>query len=104
VQMSPKVIAGIIAFCVAMTGLFVSNMFVTMMIGEINRKRSPGNLVSYFGFTALKMQRIYDEYRRLYPDGKFHRYSSIAFGIAVIGLATIGALFAFTALRAAGTL
>jgi hypothetical protein len=29
-----------------------------MMIGVMNRKRAEGNLVSYLGFTAFKMQRI----------------------------------------------
>jgi len=104
VQMSPKVIAGIIAFCIAMSGVILANMFLTMMIGEINRKRQDGNLVSYFGFTAWKTQRIFDEYRRSYPEGKLHRYALIAFGIAVICLTTIAALFVFMAFRAAGTL
>lgn len=102
--MTAKVIVGVTAFCVALTGVIVANVYLTMMIGEINRKRQEGNLVSYFGFTAFKTQRIFDEYRRSYPQGRFHQYAMIAFGIAVIGLLTIAALLAITALQANGTL
>jgi hypothetical protein len=55
-------------------------MFFIMMIGEINRKRQEGNLVSFFGFTPLKTLRIFLEYRSLYPDGKLHIYSLAAVG------------------------
>ena|GEM_PF-3709943 len=57
-----------------MTGVFLKNMFLIMMIGEINRKRQEGNLVSYFGFIFPKMLQIFREYRSSYPDGKLHFY------------------------------
>jgi hypothetical protein len=87
-QMSARTIIGIIFFCVAMTGAFLGNMTLIMMIGEINRKRQEGNLISYFGFTFPKMLRIFREYRSLYPDGKLHIYNLAALAIMVIG--TIG--------------
>jgi hypothetical protein len=69
-QVNAKVITGTIAFCIAVTGVIVANMFMTMMIGEINRKRQHDRQVSYFGFTPFKTQRIFDEYRRSYPEGR----------------------------------
>jgi hypothetical protein len=54
--------------------------------GEINRKRRDGDLVSYFGFTFPKTMRIFDEYRRSYPDGRLHIYTWMAFALAMLGL------------------
>jgi hypothetical protein len=84
--MSLRAVTGIISFCVAMTGIFLANMFLTMMIGEINRKRRDGSVVSYFGFTLPKILRIFGEYRRSYLEGKLHIYALTAFGVAIIGL------------------
>jgi hypothetical protein len=69
-----------------MTSVFLANLFLFMMIGEINRKRQEGNLVSYFGFTFPKTQRIFVEYRALYPSSKMHIYALVAFAIAMAGL------------------
>jgi hypothetical protein len=84
--MSARVIAGIILFCVAMTGGFLANMFIIMMIGEINRKRQEGNIVSYFGFTFPKTLRIFREYRSSYPNGKLHICWYASFALAVVGM------------------
>jgi tellurite resistance protein TehA-like permease len=88
--MSTRVIAGIVSLCVVVTGLFLANMFLTMMIGEINRKRQDGSLVSYFAFTFPKMLRIFDEYRSSYPNGNMHIYALAAFAFAIIGLIGVG--------------
>jgi hypothetical protein len=87
--MSARIITGIVSFCLAMTGLFVANMLLTMMIGEINRKRQNGNLVSYFGFTFPKMLRIFGEYRSSYPGGHLHLYALAAFAVAMAGLISV---------------
>jgi hypothetical protein len=87
--MSPRVITGIIAFCVAMTGLFLANMFLMMIIGEINRKRQDDGLVSYFGFTLPKLLRIFGEYRRSSQHGNMHIYALAAFALAIIGLGIV---------------
>ena len=87
--MSVRAITGIISFCVALTGLFLANMLLTMMIGEINRKRQGGSLVSYFGFTFPKMLRIFGEYRSSYPSGKLHMYALGAFVLALLGLVSV---------------
>jgi len=64
-----------------------------MMIGEINRKREDGKLISYFGFTPPKTIRIFDEYRRLYPHGKLHIYALAVFALAMIALIIAGVLY-----------
>lgn len=84
--MGARVIAGIILFCVTLSAVFLSNLFVTMMIGEINRKRQESDLISYFGFTPPKTLRIFREYRRLYSDGRLHIYALVSFGFGMISL------------------
>jgi hypothetical protein len=88
-QMSVIAIIGIISFCVFLTGMFLANMFLMMIIGEINRKRQEGDLISYFGFAFPKMLRIFREYRSSYPDGKLHTYSLAAFAIAMSALISV---------------
>jgi len=69
-----------------LTGLLLANMFLMMMIGEINRKKSEEHLISYFGFTYTKLQRVYHEYRLLYPNGNLLKYYWISFALGVIGI------------------
>lgn len=87
--MSGRVVVGIVAFCIAGTGVFLGNMLTMIMIGEINRKRGEDNLVSYFGFTPQKSRMIIREYRRLYPDGKLHIYSYLAVVAVIAGMITV---------------
>jgi len=82
-------ITGIVSFCLVLTGVFIANMLLTMMIGEINRKRQEGDLVSYFGFTFPKMLRSFGEYRRSCPKGKLHVYTLAAFVLAMAGLISV---------------
>lgn len=84
-QISARAMIGIIFFCIAMTGVFLGGMTMVMMIGEINRRRQEGNLISYFGYTFPKMLRIFREYRSLYPDGKLHIYHLAAVAVMFIG-------------------
>jgi len=92
-QISLWLVIGIIAFCLALSGVISANMLVIMMIGEINRKREDGKLISYFGFTPPKTMRIFAEYRRLYPDGKLHIYALAVFALAMIALIIVGVLY-----------
>jgi hypothetical protein len=87
--MSGRVITGIVAFCIAGTGVFVGNMLTMMMIGEINRKRREDDLVSYFGFTPGKARMIVREYRRLYQDGKLHIYSYLIVVAVIAAMMTV---------------
>ena len=84
--MNTRIIGGIVCFCAAMTGLFLANWSLTVMIGEINRKRSDGDLVSYVGFTGPKILQICSEYHRLCPGGKALIYFAGAFALGMIGL------------------
>jgi hypothetical protein len=88
--MSPRIEIAIASFCIAMSGLFIANTFLTIMIAEINRKRQDGNMVSYFGFAFPKMRRIFKECRASYPDGYAHVYALTAFAFAMIGLISVG--------------
>jgi hypothetical protein len=91
--MTPSVLVAVIAFCIAMIGLTLANQFFSMMIGEINRKREEGNLISYFGFTPPKVLRIFSEYRSFYPSGKLHLLSLAAFLVGMSGLLCVAVCF-----------
>lgn len=82
-------VAGVASLCLALTGLFVANMLLTMMIGEINRKREAGAGVSYLGFSFPKILRIFGEYRRAYPSGRMHILALAAFATALLGLVSV---------------
>ena len=88
--MSVRAITGIVLFCVATSAIVLANMFLIMMIGEINRKRQDGNLVSYFGYTFPKTLQIFREYRSSYPKGKLHIYTWVAFALGMIGIIGVG--------------
>ena len=69
----------------------VSNIFMTMMVEEINRKKQKGNRVSYIGFTFFKMLRILNEYRLLYPGGQLYLYMRMVFALGMVCLVIVGA-------------
>ena len=73
----------------AISGVVLANMFLIMMIGEINRQRREDELISYFGFTFPKMQLIFREYRRLYPRGKLRLYAVTSFAAGMISLIVV---------------
>src|SRR5260370_32737522 len=83
-RLSTTAIVLIILFCLAVSAIFLCNLFLTMMIGEINRKREEGNLISYFGFTPFKTLRIFKEYRSVYPKGKLHIYALVTYALDVV--------------------
>jgi len=88
VQMTPRLITGVLALGLATIGMVVASLCAIVMIEQINRKRPKGDLVSYFGFTFWKNQRIFNEYRRLYPAGRLHVYAWSASALAIVGLLT----------------
>ena len=63
---------------------FVVTMLLTMMIGEINRKKADSETISYIGFHLLKMLTILSEYKRLYPKGRLRVQLAGALVIQVI--------------------
>ncbi len=88
--MSARVIVGVILFSFVVSGLVLSNIFLLMMIGEINRERKDDKPILYFGSTFPKMLLIFREYKRSYPAGKLHIYSLVAFAIALVALIGVG--------------
>jgi hypothetical protein len=84
--MTSREIIGVVLLCVSTSAAVFSNMLLTAMIGEINRERSEGNRISYFGFTFSKFQRILREYRECYPTGKLHIYFWCTFVVAMAAL------------------
>ncbi len=93
--MSQHLVVGLVSFSLALTGLFLTNLFLVMMVGEINRKRVEGNQVSYFGYTFPKIVRIFNEYRSSHPEGKKHIYAIVAFAFAIAGLVGVAAGLGF---------
>ncbi|MDX6403194.1 MAG: hypothetical protein QOH70_649 [Blastocatellia bacterium] len=83
---SIRIIAGVIFFCLGTASAIISTMFRTMMIGEVNRKKSEDELISYVGSTPLKTQRIFSEYRRLHPNGRLHLYARASLIVMMIAL------------------
>jgi hypothetical protein len=81
-------IAGVL-FLVAVSGVITANMVLYMMIGEVNRKRSDQDQISYFGFWIGKLALIVHEYRRLYPRGRLNGWMWGLFFSSV--LAMVGA-------------
>jgi hypothetical protein len=84
--MSARLVAGVLAFGVAMTAVFLGNLFLRKMIEEINRQRPEGDQVDYFWFTLPKSLRIFAEYRSLYPDGKYADHARAAIASAAVGM------------------
>ena len=67
---SARTVVVVVLLVVASTGAYVANMFIMMMIGEINRKRAETNLISYLGFTLPKVIRILTKNTTLLSERK----------------------------------
>jgi hypothetical protein len=52
------------------TCAIISGYMAFQEIGEVNRRLSEDQQFAYYGFYPGKMQRIKQEYRRLYPKGR----------------------------------
>ena len=55
----------------------LSSFFLLQEIGEVNRKLSDAEQISYWGMHPGKMDRIKSEYMRLYPTGNSDRMRRI---------------------------
>jgi hypothetical protein len=88
-ELIARLIIGIVAFCAATTAAIYSSMIEARMIDEINRKKSEGDLISQFWFTAQKHARIRKEYRQLYPDGKLLTYLWTATAVVFTGFVVV---------------
>jgi hypothetical protein len=86
----------IIALGVLLTSVALGNLIWFAMIGEINRKRDDAHQISYFGSTPLKFAAVVEQYRALYPKGRYSSY------LLLCTVVTVGAVI--TAAIAAGFL
>ena len=92
-QVNARIIGAIVFLGVATTATILANIFATMMIGEINRKRQDRPLLSYFNFTIPKILEMFSEYRLLYPSGKLHIVTSAAVAVGFLGIIGFGICF-----------
>jgi hypothetical protein len=75
-------------FLIAISCVISANFVLFAMIGEINRKLPDDQRISYFWFHPAKYRRIYNEYRRLFPAGRYLIYyrSLLYSGFALLGV------------------
>ena len=88
-QISAPLIIAIVSFCVGTCCAILSTIYTYIMIGELNRKRPDGNLISYFGFALPKTIQIFREYRRSYPEGRLHIYTWITMALSFIAMFSV---------------
>jgi hypothetical protein len=62
---------------------------MTMMIGELNRRRHEDDQISYFGFTLPKVVRILREYQVTCPTGQRRLYYFVCGGCVVAGMIVV---------------
>ena len=68
-------------FALGVTCGIISSYIACHEIGEVNRKLPEGKQFAYYGFYPGKMQKIKQEYKRLYPNGRMETLR-VAFVIA----------------------
>ncbi len=84
--MNALTVVAILSFGIGLSSAFMGNLFIFMMIGEVNRKRDDENQTPYFGWRPGKRSGIFGEYRRLYPEGRLLIYVFVASAVMVIGV------------------
>jgi hypothetical protein len=77
-------IAAGVLFCLATVGIFLSNLFLIVIIGELNKRRRQSNQLSIFFLMPWRISAIFNEYRLRYPEGRFLRYVYIGL---IVGMA-----------------
>jgi len=75
-----------ISFSIFLAGCFCANLFLMMIVRELNERRQESNAVSYVGWTFPKVSRVFREYREINPTGRLAAYSLTGFGAMVLGL------------------
>lgn len=60
----------LLLFALGVTCGIISGYIACQEIGEVNRKLPEGEQFGYYGFYPGKMQKIKQEYKRLYPNGR----------------------------------
>lgn len=84
----------IVILCLAGSCAMLSSFLLWQEIGEVNRKLSDTEQISYWGMHPAKMARVKREYRRLYPAGKIdlgrRMFQYAGFGFMVLLLIPLG--------------
>ena len=88
-QVTARIAAGIIFFCVAMAAAMTGNLFYYKMITEINRERKDGGFVSHFG-PSWRVPAIFAQYRYFCPNGKLNTYMKISVAFGIVGMIVAG--------------
>ena len=89
----PLNISALLLILMGTSSILISSLVLSQEIGEVNRKLSNGDQISYWGMHAIKMAKIKREYKRLYPQGKldvirqvFQYAAFVFFALALIPL------------------
>jgi hypothetical protein len=70
---APHVIVGIIAFVCGVACAIASSFVVFEMVDRVNDKLSEEQQFSHIWWYWSKYQRLFAEYKRLYPNGRLRR-------------------------------
>jgi len=68
--------AGVLFVCLGTTCALIAGILTHREIGEVNRKLSDEEQISYSFMYPGKMQKIKAEYHRLYPNGRVDAWRS----------------------------
>jgi hypothetical protein len=75
--MSLQLLAQLLIFLSAVSCMIGAGFVTFAIIGEINRKLSEKDQISYLWSHYWKSRRIESEYRRLYPSGRLFFYGRV---------------------------
>lgn len=89
---TPAALKLLALFLAAQTLIIFSGYLMFAMIGDINRKVSQENQISYWGGTFDKFRKVLVEHRKLYPG----RHLATYFKICVFAGMALFALFAWS--------
>lgn len=96
--MTARSILGSMAYACAVACALLSGFLACSATNKVNRRLPPKERFGYFWWDFTKHARLRREYRRLYPEGKLLRNSSmlsIAFFLLMLIAAWAHSLFPF---------
>jgi hypothetical protein len=91
--MRAYLIAVCILFSIATISILLSNLFLMVVVGELNQRRSKTNQLSFVWLTPWRISAIAREYRMRCPQGRFVRYAGICLIAGVVFFAVSAVIF-----------
>jgi len=91
--MKAYLIAVCVLFSFATIGILLSNLFMMVVVGELNKRRQRSNQLSFILLTPWRISAIAREYRMRCPQGRFLRYAGICLVAGVVFFAASAVLF-----------